>query len=347
MKVGVAAPDVGRPEKGLLAGADEGVLDAPKRFEEGAAVDADGAADAPKDVPNRFEVGGAVVVAFCAFEPKLKGVVGVAVAVALSVPCACVPAPNMFCWRVSCWLAPPFCAFAPKPPKAVGAVAVLLCPAPNPPNMLLGADVVAVFCAGVLLAPKLNRPEVAVLAPKPAPVLAALTPLLCDCPPKMLEAEDAPNMLLPPEGCDALPFIEDAPFCEKMPLPPPLNVGALGPAPNAGALLPALKLKAFADGGWNALLGALLLLLPPKEGKELLEKAFVGAGCCAGGKLVAPPPKGLLALPNMLLLLFPPTAGDGAEKPKPCCDAPRLDGVCACELAMARMRIARRDSGVL
>jgi len=209
VKAGVDAPDVGSPEKRLLAGAEEGVTDAPKRFEAGAAVVDEGALDAP----NRFWVGGVVVVLFA---PKLNCVVGVAVAVALLVP-------NKFCLGVSCWLAAPFCALLPKPPKLFCAGAVAFCPDPNPPNALPPAEVVAVFCAGVLLAPKLkagvgwlgvsgvaltdpNRfpllplpkvPEVALVDPKPAPVLAALVPLFCDWPPNMLVVGFVPNRLPP------------------------------------------------------------------------------------------------------------------------------------------------------
>jgi len=158
-----------------------------------------------------------------------------------------------------------------------------------------------------------------------------------------------------------LPFIDDAPFWPNM---PPLKVEALPPALNVGALLPAPKLKAFAEGGWG-LKPLLWLLLPaPNDGNEPFEKALVGAGCCVGGKLLVAP-KALLLAPNMppfvllLLLVSPPTAGAGDDAPKPkppvCGDAPKpappSEGVCAYVLACCRaicsLRIWARPAGVL
>jgi hypothetical protein len=205
---------------------------------------------------------------------------------------------------------------------------------PNPLNILLGAGVLAVFCALVLAAPNVKGvaagagvletfeaelvvPNMlvagaALLVPNSPPEPADVVVLVCARPPKGLLGACELNIEPPPKAGGVLPFME-LPFVG---LP-------------KGFALPAVKLKSFADGGWG--LKPVLCDVAPNAGNDELLKVLLGAAGCAGGKLfVAPPPNALLLAPNMppfalLLLLLPPTAGADAPKPKPdCCGVPKL-----------------------
>jgi hypothetical protein len=233
--------------------------------------------------------------------------------------------------------------------------------APNPLNRLLGAGVLAVFCAlelgapnvkgaaagaGVLEAgaavPNMLVEGAALLVPKRPPDAAAVVVLFCASPPKGLLGACEVNMEPPPKAAGVLPFMGA-----------PLAPLAKGFPPAA-----AVKLKPFADGGWG--LKPVLCEFAPKAGNDELLKVLLGAADCAGGKLlVAPPPKALLAPPNMppfalFVLLLPPTAGADEPKPKPaCCGVLKFAlcaGVCARALASCSFclrRISHRPAAVL
>lgn len=349
---------LGSEANGLPAGADAGVPADAKRFEAGAV-------DVVPAVPNMFDAGAEddVLALDCALEPKpLNKVDEGAVAVALPMLCALVPALKRLGLGVSCCEAPP-CALVPKPLKMLFcAGAALLCEAPNPLNRFDGAGVPAVGAlelagapnvkgaaagAGVLeaLAAELVVPNMFVegallVVPNSPPGLAALKVLFCARPPNGLLDACALNMEPPPNA--------------DVPLLLPFIASALCAEPNMLLLPPALKVKSFADGGWG--LKPVLWLPAPKAGKDELVKLLLGAADWAGGKLlVTPPPNALLLAPNMpLVLVFPPTAGADAPKLKLlACGAAKfalVDGVCKRALAsrFARSsRSLRRPSTVL
>lgn len=226
------------------------------------------------------------------------------------------------------------CALEVAPPKVKGVDA--------------GAGVLATFAAelvvpnifegGALEVPNMLEDGAALAVPNMPPVLAELDVLMFEPRPAngllgvwLLKTEPPP----PPNAIELLPL----PFMAGMLLAP------------KGLLLPAVKLKSFAAGGWG--LKPVLWLDAPKAGNDELLKVLLGAADWAGGKLlVAPPPKALLPAPNMPLVV-PPTAGadapklkllDGAEPKFALCE-----GVCICALAMRvswARRIARLLAGV-
>jgi hypothetical protein len=132
----------------------------------------------------------------------------------------------------------------------------------------------------------------------------------------------------------------------------PFVTGALGVDCANGLVPPAVKLKAFAAGGWG--LKAVFWLLAPNAGAgkdaDGLPKALLGAADCVGGKLFVEPPKGLLPPKGFAPLL----AGAGVEAAKFrlfCCGAPKFalcDRPCARALARAcsLRRSSRRPAGV-
>lgn len=300
----------------LLAGADAGVLDVPKKFVDGA-----------MDV---------ALLLLCALAPKLKRLGVGAVAVEPPWFCELVPMLKRLGLGVSCSV---FCELDPKPGKRLlGAGAALFCvEVPNPLKMLLGAGVLEVFWgaedvapklkgvgagAGVpdafgveLVAPNMFDEGALLLVPNMPPVDAALV-VFCDMP---------PNGLL-----DCCP-------------PKPPNAGA-GPLPlvmgedeEKGLLAPAVKLKLVAGGCG---LKPVLWLPAPNAGNEEFANELLGADDWAGGKLlVAPPPPNALLPPKprpFVLLLFVADAGAVAPKLMPPNDAPKFalcEGVCVCALA--------------
>jgi hypothetical protein len=129
--------------KGLLAGADAGVLvacaaalEAPKRLVDGAGV--------------------AAVSGFGVVEPKLNRPAEGAVAGG-SAAGVLAPKLNMlFCGVVGVVGVSFFCVLAPNPNMLLDAGAAAGCEAPNPPNPLLGAGVLAFSGAGEAGAPKVK-----------------------------------------------------------------------------------------------------------------------------------------------------------------------------------------------
>lgn len=137
-----------------------------------------------------------------------------------------------------------------------------------------------------------------------------------------------------PDGAEFVLFCVGPPNrllgpCElKSDEPPPPNAGvdvspffagAGADAPN-GLLLtdPTEKLKPLEEGGWGLKLVPGVLV--PKAGKEEFEKLLLGAGGCAGGKLlVVPAPKTsllpLFAAPKPVKELVPFSPGAGDPKP--------------------------------
>jgi hypothetical protein len=134
---------VWRFAKGLLAGADAGVLaacaaalEAPKRLVDGAGV--------------------AAVSGFGVVEPKLNRPAEGAVAGG-SAAGVLAPKLNMlFCGVVGVVGVSFFCVLAPNPNMLLDAGAAAGCEAPNPPNPLLGAGVLAFSGAGEAGAPKVK-----------------------------------------------------------------------------------------------------------------------------------------------------------------------------------------------
>lgn len=181
--------------------------------------------------------------------------------------------------------------------------------APNMPPVGAALDVPNILPDGAALdVPNIPPEGVELVVPNMPPEGAELVVLFWPRPPKGFPCVEAslPNIDDPPKaGAGVFPLVAGAEFAF-----------ANGFAP------PAVKLKPADDGGVG--LKPVPWLLPPKAGKDELEKVLLGAAGCAGGKLlVAPPPKALL-LPKPFAPLF---AGAGAEAPKLkafCCGAPKF-----------------------
>jgi hypothetical protein len=110
------------------------------------------------EAPKRLVEGAGVadVSGFGVVEPKLNRLAAGAVAGG-SAAGVLEPKLNMFfCGVVGAGVVSLFCAPAPNPNMLLEAGAAAGCEAPNPPNMLLGAGVLAFSGAGELGAPKVN-----------------------------------------------------------------------------------------------------------------------------------------------------------------------------------------------
>lgn len=143
---GVLLVALWRLAKGLLAGADAGVLvpcaaalGAPKRLVDGAGV--------------------AAVSGFGVVDPKLNNPAEGAVAGGSAAGVVAPKLNMLFCGVVGVVGASLFCVLAPNPNMLLDtgdAGAAAGCEVPYPPNMLLGAGVLAFSGAGEAGAPKVN-----------------------------------------------------------------------------------------------------------------------------------------------------------------------------------------------